>query len=155
MSLLLCEHYSTFLSLLNFIGILGGDIINRSLIMQNPEELETRSFKEVFQDHLQLSESGDFENDLRKNYSPDIVLLMENKVYRGYEGIRELAIRLKNELPNGKFQNNIILLDKEIGMLEWTAQSEETEVLDGVDSYLFRDGKIIGQTIHYTVTKRI
>ena len=118
------------------------------------EDLEERSFREVFEDHLYLSEKGDFENDLRRNYSPDIVILMENKIYRGYEGIRELAIRLQNGLPDGEFQNNMILLDEEMGMLEWTAQSENFEVLDGVDSYLFRDGKIVAQTIHYTLKKR-
>lgn len=96
---------------------------------------------------------GDFENDLRRNFSVDIIVLMENNIYRGHEEVRGLARRLLRELPNGKYQNNMILLDKEIGMLEWTAKSDNTEVLDGVDSYLFRDGKIIAQTIHYTVTR--
>jgi len=116
-----------------------------------PEPVD-RSFGEVFEDHLRLSESGDFETDLRRNFSRDIVVLMENKVYRGHEDVRGLAKRLLRELPNGKYQNRMILLDEEIGMLEWTAQSAHAEVLDGVDSYLFRDGKIIAQTIHYTVT---
>lgn len=118
------------------------------------QEVSQRSFKEVFEDHLFLSERGDFENDMIRNYSPDVVILMENKTYHGYGGIRELALRLKNELPDGEFQNNLVHLDKEIGMLEWTAQSEQNEVRDGVDSYLFRDGKIVAQTIHYTVSKR-
>ena len=112
-----------------------------------------RSFRAVFDDHLRLSEMGDFENDLRRNFSTDIVVLMENKIYRGHEDARGIAKRLLGELPNGKYQNNIILLDKEIGMLEWKAQSDIAEVLDDVDSYIFRDGKIIAQTIHYTVTK--
>jgi len=77
---------------------------------------------------------------------------MENKVYRGHEEVRGLAERLLRELPNAKYQNSMILLDDEIGMLEWKAKSAEAEVLDGVDSYLFRDGKIIAQTIHYTVS---
>lgn len=118
------------------------------------QEVSQRSFKEVFEDHLFLSERGDFENDMIRNYSPDVVILMKNKTYHGYGGIRELALRLKNELPDGEFQNNLVHLDKEIGMLEWTAQSEQNEVRDGVDSYLFRDGKIVAQTIHYTVSKR-
>lgn len=118
------------------------------------EDLSSRTFKDVFEDHLILSEKGDFENDLKRNYSPEIVVLMESKIYRGFDGVRELALRLKEELPHGEFQNNMILLDKEMGMLEWTAQSEENEVLDGVDSYLFRDGKIVAQTIHYTLIKK-
>ena len=122
--------------------------------MKNKTILESvdRSFREVFEDHLRLSEMGDFETDLRRNFSIDIIVLMENKVYRGHEAVRGLAKRLLRELPDGKYQNNMILLDEEIGMLEWKAQSKKAEVLDGVDSYLFRDGKIIAQTIHYTVT---
>ncbi len=122
--------------------------------MKNKTILESvdRSFREVFEDHLRLSEMGDFETDLRRNFSIDIIVLMENKVYRGHEDVRGLAKRLLRELPNGKYQNSMILLDEEIGMLEWKAQSDKAEVLDGVDSYLFRDGKIIAQTIHYTVT---
>ena len=123
--------------------------------MENKTILEPvhRSFREVFDDHLRLSEMGDFENDLKRNFSVDIIVLMENRIYRGHEEVRGLAKRLLRELPDGKYQNNMILLHEEIGMLEWTAQSDEAEVLDGVDSYLFRDGKIIAQTIHYTVTK--
>jgi len=122
--------------------------------MKNKTILESvdRSFREVFEDHLRLSEMGDFETDLRRNFSIDIIVLMENKVYRGHKDVRGLAKRLLRELPNGKYQNSMILLDEEIGMLEWKAQSDKAEVLDGVDSYLFRDGKIIAQTIHYTVT---
>jgi hypothetical protein len=118
------------------------------------ENLSQRTFQEVFDDHLRLSESGDFENDLKRNYSEDLIVLMENKTYHGHEGARILAKRLEQELPHGKYQNTMILLDKEMGMLEWSAQSEENEVTDGVDSYLFRDGKIVAQTIHYTVKKR-
>ena len=123
--------------------------------MENRKDLESahRTFAEVFDDHLRLSEMGEFEDDLRRNFSTDIIVLMESKIYRGHEEVRGLAKRLLRELPNGKYQNTMILLDEEIGMLEWKAQSDKTEVLDGVDSYLFRDGKIVAQTIHYTVTQ--
>lgn len=118
------------------------------------EQLNTRTFQEVFDDHLYLREIGDFESDIHRNHSPDTVILMGNKAYRGYPGIRELALRLKDELPKASFQHTVKIVDKEIALLEWTAQSEKVEVLDGVNSYLFRDGKIVGQTIHYTLTKR-
>jgi hypothetical protein len=115
----------------------------------------TRSFEEVFEDHLELSKKEEWEEDMKRNFSEEIVILFENKIYHGHEGIKILATRLIKEIPKAKYHYNMILLDKELGMLEWTAHSEEYEVLDGVDSYLFRDGKIVGQTIHYTVTKRI
>lgn len=38
-----------------------------------------------------------------------------------------------------------------VGMLQWSARSEDTEIHDGADSYLVRDGLIVAQTIHYSV----
>jgi len=61
-----------------------------------------RSFREVFDDHLRLSKMGDFETDLRRKFSIDVIVhvivLMENKVYRGHEEVRGLAKRLLREL---------------------------------------------------------
>jgi hypothetical protein len=35
--------------------------------------------------------------------------------------------------------------------LEWTARSDEAKIEDGADSFCIRDGRIVAQTIHYTV----
>lgn len=104
------------------------------------DHTESRTFSEVFEDHLLLSESGEFEADIKRNYSPETIILMGNKVYRGYDGIRELAIRLENEIPNARFQHTVKSLEKDVALLEWTAQSDENVVDDGIDSYYFRDG---------------
>ncbi len=37
-------------------------------------------------------------------------------------------------------------------MLKWTGHSSAGSVRDGVDSYVIRDGRIVAQTIHYTLT---
>jgi len=70
--------------------------------MENKKTLEPthRSFREVFDDHLRLSEMGDFETDLRRNFSMDIIVLMENRIHCGHEEVRGLAKRLLLELPN-------------------------------------------------------
>lgn len=39
-----------------------------------------------------------------------------------------------------------------MAFLEWSAMSPHAKVTDGADSYLIRNGRIIVQTIHYTVT---
>jgi hypothetical protein len=117
-------------------------------------ELNSRTFEEVFDDHLYLSEIGEYEKDMHRNYSPDTIVLMSGKTYHGYEGITELGKRLEQELPKASYQHQVKQVDKEVALLEWTAQTDEYEVLDGVDSYVFREGKIIAQTIHYTVKKR-
>ncbi|MEK6442115.1 hypothetical protein [Pseudonocardia sp. T1-2H] len=35
--------------------------------------------------------------------------------------------------------------------IEWGAASEKTKALDGVDTFVFADGKITVQTLPYTV----
>lgn len=38
-----------------------------------------------------------------------------------------------------------------MGFLEWTGHSAVAQIDDGTDSYLIRGGRIVVQTIHYTV----
>lgn len=110
-----------------------------------------RSAKEVLDDHLQKSRTGSVEEDLKLNYARDVVLLTGRGVYRGHEGARELAELLFEELPQAQFAYDNVLVEGEMGFLEWRGQGGDRQVDDGADSYLIRDGKIIAQTIHYTV----
>lgn len=45
-----------------------------------------------------------------------------------------------------------MLVAGEMAFLEWTAASKKAIVEDGADSYLIRDGRIVAQTIHYTIS---
>jgi hypothetical protein len=111
-----------------------------------------RSARDVFEDHLRLSEAYDFEADIERNWSKDVVILTNRGVFRGHDGIRRLARQLQEELPHPTFQHKVVLLEGEVAFLEWTAQGDGREVRDGVDSYVIRDGLFVAQTIHYTVT---
>lgn len=113
-----------------------------------------RTTKEVLKDHLQLSKSGTVEEDLKRNYSEDVVMLTSFGTYKGYEGMRELASILREELPDASFEYKNFLVEEEVGFLEWSASSKDTKVEDGADSYVVRDGLIVAQTIHYTVVPK-
>ena len=41
-----------------------------------------------------------------------------------------------------------------MAFLEWEYEDSTTRIRDGVDSYLIEDGKIVAQTIHYTVEQK-
>jgi hypothetical protein len=41
-----------------------------------------------------------------------------------------------------------------VAFLEWAYEDDKVRVRDGVDSYLIEDGKIVVQTIHYTVEQK-
>jgi hypothetical protein len=60
------------------------------------ENLRARSSEEVFEDHLRLAGEHRFEEDIERNVSPDCVVLERRGVFRGHDGVRELA-RLLDE----------------------------------------------------------
>jgi hypothetical protein len=52
------------------------------------------------------------------------------------------------------FEYTYVAAEGRMGFLEWTYDDSTVRVRDGVDSYLIEDGKIVAQTIHYTLEKR-
>jgi hypothetical protein len=110
-----------------------------------------RSPAELLNDHLRESQDGSIEDDLKRNYAEDVVVLTGLGVYRGHDGLRQLARMLNEELGSARLEYRTRLVEGEIGFLEWSARGERGVVEDGADSYLIRDGEIVAQTIHYTV----
>jgi hypothetical protein len=118
------------------------------------DDLRRRSAAEVFEDHLRLAGEHRFEEDIQRNVSPDIVVLERRGIFRGHNGVRELARLLEQELPGAPYVYTNRLVEGRVAFLEWTAQAEHSCVSDGADSFLIEDGWIVAQTIHYTVDER-
>ncbi|MGH3362119.1 MAG: nuclear transport factor 2 family protein [Nocardioides sp.] len=123
-------------------------------------DLSRRTAREVLDDHLNIANTwvgGEpfdrvLDEDLRRNVSDDIVVLINRGVYRGHEGVRELAWMLADELPEHRaFQYTHVAAEGRIAFLEWTYEDAQVRVRDGADSYVIENGKIVAQTIHYTV----
>lgn len=113
-----------------------------------------RSTREVLDDHLNLAaeENWNLEEDIRRNFAEDIFLLTGYGIYHGYDGIRQKARLLAEQLPGGRWNYVNIMAEGELGFLEWTAEADNgARVEDGADSYLVRNGRICAMTIHYTV----
>lgn len=104
--------------------------------------------------HLNEGKHGTVDDDLPRNYAEDVVILTGRGVYHGHDGMRQLAQMLRDELPQMRFQYRTILIQGEFGFLEWTADADGATVKDGADSYVIRDGRIVAQTIHYTVSPK-
>ncbi len=114
--------------------------------------LPIRSSREVLADHLRLRRSGDLEEDLRRNYHPQVVVLTAREVFRGHDGVRASAHRLWKALGDGSsYTYSHALADLRMALLEWSGSDENVRVRCGVDSYLIEDGWIRAQTIHYRV----
>ncbi len=113
-----------------------------------------RTARDVFEAHLRENETGTVDSDLRQNYAEDVVVLTGHGIFHGHDGVREVNRRLQEALPQADYTYKTKRVAGELAFLEWTAQTELVLVEDGADSYLIRDGRIVGQTIHYTVKRR-
>ncbi|MGQ9365106.1 nuclear transport factor 2 family protein [Azospirillum sp. ST 5-10] len=93
------------------------------------------------------------QEDLERNFAPDLVVLTRWGVFRGYDGMRQLAAKLRRELPDARFSYDTVAMENGVGFLAWKGRGANgARVEDGADSYVVRDGRIVAQTIHYTVT---
>ena len=127
------------------------------------EDLSTRTGQEVLDDHLILTERFGVEEtwqriveeDIRRNVSEDMVILINRGTFRGHEGVRELARMLGEELPEQHaFEYTYRAVEGRMAYLEWAYEDANVRVRDGADSYLIEEGKIVAQTIHYTVEQK-
>lgn len=116
--------------------------------------MPTRTTREVLDDHLQQAVTGDIETDLRRNYAADLVVLTGFGVFHGHAGQREVNQLLQHQLPEATYHYRTQLESGEIAFLEWSAESNQLRIDDGVDTYHVREGRIRVQTIHYTVTPK-
>lgn len=115
------------------------------------DDLRCRSAEEVFEDHLRLAREHRFDEDIERNVSPDIVVLERRGIFRGRDGVRELAWLLEEELPKAPYAYKNRLVEGRVAFLEWTAETDHSRVRDGADSFVIEQGWIVAQTIHYTV----
>jgi hypothetical protein len=85
----------------------------------------------------------------------DRSVLVSYRAFRGHEGISELARMLGDELPEHRsFEYTYRAFEGRGAFLEWAYEDASGRVRDGADSYLIEDGKILAQTIHYTVEQK-
>jgi len=123
------------------------------------QDLSRRSAQEVLDDHLRLANDWVhtaldrvIDDDLVRNVSRNIVVLINRGTFRGHDGVRQLAQMLLAELPEHRpFQYTYVAVEGRVGFLEWTYEDSTVCVRDGADSYLIEEGKIVAQTIHYTL----
>jgi hypothetical protein len=94
------------------------------------------------------------ELDLSRNYAEDVRLLSSEGLRVGYDGLRAAARQLLARLPEPNFDQVRQVVDGDVAFLEWTARGRGCYVLDGVETFVIRDGLIRAQTVHYTVCEQ-
>jgi ketosteroid isomerase-like protein len=92
----------------------------------------TRSPQELFAHHGRALSAADLDA-IVVDYADDAVVITPAGAARGAQGIRAAFV----------FEGDVLFL-------EWTADSDLNRVEDGVDTFVFRNGEIWAQTVHYT-----
>ena len=110
--------------------------------------------REIFEDHLRLRVEGDLEEDLRRNYSKDVVLLTSNSDFVGHDGIRVSAARLDEQLPDASFTFLSKRVHGPYAFLIWEGRSSHLDATSGADSFVIENDKIVFQSIHYALADR-
>jgi hypothetical protein len=108
---------------------------------------------DVFEDHLRLRLEGKLEEDLRRNYSEDVLLLTVNSNARGHDAIRMSAERLSRQLPQARFHIAARQVNGPYALLIWSARSARFDAVEGADSFVIENGKIVFQSIHYGLAR--
>ena len=111
-----------------------------------------RTPQEVFQHHAQALGAGDLDG-IVEDYSNDAVFITPDGVKRGKAGVREGFVQLLADVPNADWTLPTRIYEGDVLFLEWTATSAATKVEDGIDTFVFRDGQIVVQTVRYTVQR--
>jgi hypothetical protein len=111
--------------------------------------MTTRTPEEIFAHHGQVLGAEDLDG-IVSDYAEDAILISQNKVYRGHDGVREVFVQLTGDVPQAEWELATVFAD-DVLYLEWKARSEVRRIEDGIDTFVFADGLIRVQTIRYTV----
>lgn len=109
----------------------------------------TRTPQEVFAHHGKALVSGDLD-DIVADYAEDSVVITSAGVARGKDEIRQVFVKLLDDLPDAAWDLQTQIFDGDLLFLEWAADSAVNRADDGVDTFVFRDGMIWAQTVRYT-----
>ena len=112
-----------------------------------------RSPQEVFQHHAEVLVAGDLEG-IVEDYADDAVFISPAGVLRGKDGVREGFTKRLAEVPDADWSVPTQIFEGDVLFIEWSAHAEQTFVEDGIDTFVFRDGEIVVQTVRYTLQQK-
>jgi hypothetical protein len=109
--------------------------------------------QQVFQRHVTALLDGDLDA-IVADYSPDALVLTPTGTYQGVEQIRSLYAEMSQALPQVALEASVTVFADDALLLHWTADSALHSVPDGIDTFVFREGRIQLQTISCTLVPK-
>ena len=113
----------------------------------------TRTPQEVFAHHGPALGAADID-EIAADFADDAVVITPAGVNRGKDGVREAFRQLFADLPDAAWDIKNQTYGDDVLLLEWAADAAESRADDGVDTFVFRDGQILVQTVHYTLQRK-
>ena len=113
----------------------------------------TRTPQEVFQHHAEVLIAGDIDG-IVEDYSDDAILITPDGTMHGKDGVRQAFEKLLSDLPSAEWDVPTQIFEGDVLFIEWSAKAAETHADDGIDTFVFRDGEIVVQTVRYTLQTR-
>jgi hypothetical protein len=110
----------------------------------------TRTPQEVFAHHGPALGAADLD-EIVADFADDATVITPAGVKHGKSGVREAFEQLLADLPDAAWRLGKKTFANDVLLLEWAAETPQSRVDDGVDTFVFRDGQIRVQTVHYTL----
>ena len=112
-----------------------------------------RTPQEVFAHHAEVLIAGDLEG-IVSDYADDAVFITPAGTLRGKDVVRQGFTQLLSDVPSAEWAVPTQIFEVDVLFIEWSAVAASTKVEDGIDTFVFRDGEIIVQTVRYTVQQK-
>lgn len=113
-------------------------------------EDSSRTTEAVLDDHLQCRMNNDVDADIARNYAADVVMLTAAGPAFGHDAVRRFHAALREYVPPD-YEIPKKLVAGRFAYIEWRARQPGKSVEDGADSFVIEDGRIVFQSIHYSI----
>jgi ketosteroid isomerase-like protein len=113
----------------------------------------TRTPQEVFAHHGPALAAADIDQ-IAADFADDAVVITPAGVNRGKDGARAAFRQLFADLPDATWDIKDQTWADDVLLVEWAADAGQSRAGDGVDTFVFRDGQIRVQTVHYTLQRK-
>jgi len=107
------------------------------------------STQEVINHHLQAFGEGDAAAILEDCADDAVMIANDGTVLRGKQQLEQMVGEMLADFddPGASFEMGQIVVEGDIAMITWTAETGSSVYELGSETYLIRDGKIVTHTI--------
>jgi ketosteroid isomerase-like protein len=107
-----------------------------------------RSTEQVFLDHRDAILTGNFPK-LIADYADDAVLMTMEGTFPGKEAVQGFFANLLSSQPNVAVSFGGYVVEGDMLLMEWSAESDLAKFSEGVDTFIIYDDKIQRQTMRF------